>query len=226
MLIREKLINMTATLIGSTGLIGGYLLEELLYDPSFDNVKILIRKPVTVSDAKLEKKIVDFNDNDSLLVAISNSDVVFCSVGTTNWKTKGDREAYRRIDYDIPVKAARFCKMTGCEKFVFVSSVGANAKARGFYLKLKGEIEEAVQTVGLNSVHVMRPSMLLGNRKEFRFGEKLGTPLIKAFSFLLSSKYKPIQARDVARAMVTAAKRNNEGFFVHEYSDIRKLAVN
>ena len=215
---------MTATLIGATGLIGSYLLEELLHDPSFDTVKILIRRPIDISDAKLEKKIVDFNDNDSLLIAMANSDVVFCSIGTTNWKTKGDKEAYRRIDYDIPVKAARFCKITGCEKFVLVSSVGANTKARGFYLKLKGEIEEAIQTVGLNSVHVMRPSMLLGNRKEFRFGEKVGAPLIKAFSFLLSSKYKPIQARDVARAMVAAAKKNDEGFFVHEYKDIKQMS--
>lgn len=217
---------MTATVIGSTGLIGSYLLEELLHDPYFDNVKILIRRPIDISDAKLEKKIVDFNDNDSLLIAISDSDVVLCSVGTTNWKMKGDREAYRRIDYDIPVKAARFCKMTGCEKFIFVSSVGANTKARGFYLKLKGEIEETIKTVGLNAVHVMRPSMLLGNRKEFRFGEKVGTPLIKALSFLLSSKYKPVQAKDVARAMITVSKKNDEGFFIHEYASIRELAVN
>src|SRR5262249_43925084 len=143
-----------------------------------------------------------------------------------NRKMKGDREAYRKIDYDIPVKAARFCKMTGCEKFILVTSVGANAKASGFYLKLKGEIEEAVKTVGLNSVHVMRPSMLLGDRKEFRFGEKIGTPIIKALSFLVSSKYKPVEARDVARAMITAAKKNDEGFFIHEYIDIRTLAVN
>jgi uncharacterized protein YbjT (DUF2867 family) len=215
---------MTATLIGATGLIGGYLLEELLNDPSFDTVRILIRRPIDISDAKLEKKIVDFNDNDSLLIAIANSEVVFCSIGTTNWKVKGNKEAYRRIDYDIPVKAARFCKMTGCEKFLLVSSVGANVKARNFYLKLKGEVEEAIQTVGLNSVHIMRPSMLLGNRKEFRFGEKIGSPLMKAFSFLLSSKYKPIHGKDVAKAMRTAAKKPEEGFFVHEYKEIKEMA--
>lgn len=214
---------MTATLIGATGLIGGYLLEELLKDPFFDTVRILIRRPMDISHPKLEKKIVDFNDNDSLLISIANNDVVFCSIGTTNRKVKGDKEAYRRIDYDIPVKAARFCKITGCEKFVLVSSVGANTKSRTFYLKLKGEIEEAVQTVGLNSVHVMRPSMLSGDRKEFRLGEKIGSPLVKAFSFLLSSKYKPIQAKVVAKAMLAASKKEQEGFFVYEHEGIKEL---
>ncbi len=116
---------MTATLIGATGLIGNYLLEEILNDPFYDTVRILIRRPLDINHPKLEKKIVDFNDSDSLLVALSNSDVVFCSIGSTMKKVKGDKEAYRKIDFDIPVHLARFCKMTGCEKFILVSSLGA-----------------------------------------------------------------------------------------------------
>ena len=216
---------MTATLIGATGLIGGYLLQELLKDPSFDTVRILIRRPLDISHPKLEKRIVDFNDNDSLLIAIANSDIVFCTVGTTQRKVKGDKEAYRRIDHDIPVKAARFCKLTGCEKFLLVSSAGANSKGRNFYIKLKGEVEEAIQTVGLNSVHIMRPSMLLGDRKEFRWLEKIGTPLMKTFSFLIPPKYKPIYAKTVAKAMIVAAKRSDEGFFIHENKEIKKMAM-
>ena len=114
---------MTATLIGATGLIGNYLLEELMNDPYFETIKILIRRPLDISHPKLEKKIVDFNDSDSLLVALSNSDVVFCSIGTTQRKVKWNKDAYRKIDFDIPVKLARFCKMNGCEKFILVSSV-------------------------------------------------------------------------------------------------------
>jgi uncharacterized protein YbjT (DUF2867 family) len=159
---------MTATLVGSTGLIGSFLLEELLNDPYFDTVRILIRRPIDITHPKLEKKIVDFNDSDSLLVALSNSDVVFCSIGSTMKKVKGDKEAYRKIDFDIPVKLARFCKMTGCEKFILVSSAGANSKSRNFYQRLKEETEEAVKSVGLKTVHIMRPSLLLGERKEFR----------------------------------------------------------
>jgi uncharacterized protein YbjT (DUF2867 family) len=176
-----------------------------------------------ITHPKLEKKLVDFNDSDSLLVAIDNSSVVFCAVGTTQKKVKGDKEAYRKVDYDIPVKAARFSKVTGCETFVIVSSIGANSKSNNFYLKLKGEVEDAVKEVGLKSVHIMRPSMLLGERKEFRLGEKIGTPVMKGISFLLPPKYKPIQAKMVAIAMLNAAKENKEGFFVNEYGEIRTL---
>ena len=214
---------MTATLIGATGLIGNYLLDELLNDPFFNTVRILIRRPLDISHPKLEKKIVDFNDSDSILVALSNSDVVFCSIGTTQRKVKGDKDAYRKIDFDIPVKVARFCKMTGCEKFILVSSVGANSKSKSFYLKLKGEVEDAIESVGLNWVHIMRPSMLLGDRKESRFGESIGKVIITPFSFLIPSKYKPIQARDVAKAMLAAAKKTEEGFFIHEYRKIKSL---
>ncbi|HVT84234.1 MAG TPA: NAD(P)H-binding protein [Chitinophagaceae bacterium] len=211
----------TATLIGASGLIGSYLLQLLLDDPDFDTVKILVRRKLQTTHQKLEQKIVDFTDSDSLLVAMDNSDVVFCTVGTTQKKVKGDKEAYRKVDYDIPVKAARFCKMTGCETFILVSAVGANSKANNFYLKLKGEVEEVVETVGIRSVYIMRPSMLMGNRKEYRFGEKVITPVMKALSFLLPSKYKPIQAEDVAKAMLKAAKKNEQGFYVWEYKEMR-----
>jgi aspartate-semialdehyde dehydrogenase len=89
---------MTATLVGATGLIGSYLLEQLLSDPYFDTIRILIRRPIDITHPKLEKKIVDFNDSDSLLVALSNSDVLFCSIGSTMKKVNGDKEAYRKID--------------------------------------------------------------------------------------------------------------------------------
>lgn len=207
---------MTATLIGATGLTGNYLLEELLSDSAFDTVRILIRRPITISHPKLEKKIVDFNDSDSLLVALSNSDVVFCTVGTTQKKVKGDKAAYRKVDFDIPVKAARFCKMTGCEKFILVSSVGANSKSSNFYLKLKGEVEDAVKEVGIKTVHIIQPSILLGERKESRPGEQIGKSVMAFFSFLIPTKYKPVHGKDVAKAMLFLSKRNEEGFFVHE----------
>lgn len=215
---------MTATLVGATGLIGGYLLEELLNDPYFDTVRILIRRPLDITHPKLEKKIVDFNDSDSLLVALSNSDVLFCAIGSTMKKVKGDKEAYRKIDFDIPVKLARFCKMTGCEKFILVSSAGANSKSRNFYQRLKEETEEAVKSVGLNTVHIMRPSLLLGERKEFRLGENIGKAVMTSLSFLIPEKYKAIQGKDVAKVMLALAKNKNEGIFVHENSEIRGLS--
>src|SRR5687767_3123462 len=97
-------MSKTAVLIGATGLTGNYLLNELLNDPFYDTVKILIRRPLDINNSKLEKKIVDFNDSDSVLIAISNSDVVFCAVGTTQRNVKGDKEAYRKVDFDIPIR--------------------------------------------------------------------------------------------------------------------------
>jgi uncharacterized protein YbjT (DUF2867 family) len=215
---------MTATLVGSTGLIGSHLLNELLNDPYFNTVRILIRRPVDITHPKLEKKIVDFNDSDSLLVALSNSDIMFCTIGTTQKKVKGDKEAYRKIDFDIPVKLAKFCKMVGCEKFTLVSSIGANSKSNSFYLKLKGEVEDTIKQIGLKQLHIMRPSLLLGDRKEFRLGEDFSKFFMTTLSFLVPSKYKAIQAKDVARAMTVAAKKNQEGVFVYEYKDIQELS--
>ena len=212
---------MTATLVGATGLIGGYLLEELLNDPSFDTVRILISRPIDITHPKLEKKIVDFNDSDSLLVALSNSDVLFCAIGSTMKKVKGDKDSYRKIDFDIPVRLARFCKMTGCEKFILVSSGGANSKSMIFYQRLKGETDEAVKAIGLKSVHIMRPSLLLGERKEFRLGENIGKTLMTSLSFLIPEKYKAIHGRDVAKVMLALAKKNEEGYFIHENTEIR-----
>lgn len=215
---------MTATLVGATGLIGRHLLAELLNTDYFERVRILIRRPVELTHPKLEKKIVDFADADSLLVALSNSDVVFCSVGTTQKKVKGDKAAYRKVDYDIPVNLARFSKMTGCEKFILVSSVGANSRNTNFYLKLKGEVEDEIRKIGLKSVHIMQPSILLGEREESRIGEKIGKTVMSVFSFLIPSKYKPIQAREVAKAMIAVAKKNEEGVFVHYNQDMLSLS--
>lgn len=215
---------MTATLIGATGLIGSQVLQELLQDPYFNTIRILVRRPLDMAHPKLEKKIVDFNDSDSILVALSNSDVVFCAIGTTNKKVKGDKETYRKIDFDIPVKLARFCKMIGCEKFVLVSSVGANSKSINFYTKLKGEVEDALKEIGLKSFHIMRPSLLLGDRKEFRLGEDASKIFMTVFSFLIPAKYKAIRAKDVAKAMIAAAKRNEEGIFIYEGASLYNVA--
>jgi uncharacterized protein YbjT (DUF2867 family) len=214
----------TVTIIGVTGLVGGYLYELLKEDKSFETIRLIVRRPMPKDDGRAEIRLVDFNDAESLQLAIDGSDIVFCTVGTTNKKVKGDKEAYRKVDYDIPAKAARFCKMTGCEAFVLVSAVGANSKSNNFYLKLKGEVEEAVKEVGLHSVHIMRPSMLLGERKENRSGEKFGITVMKTLSPFFGGglrRYRPIPAEDVARAMINAAKENRPGFFVYEYDEIK-----
>ena len=213
----------TATLIGATGLVGGELLSLLLDDNYFKKVRILVRRPFTMNHPKLERKLVDFSDADSLLVGLDESDVVFCTIGTTMKKVKGNKEVYRKIDYDIPVNIARYCKIMNCKNYIVVSAVGADSGSRNFYLNLKGEVEDLLKKVGIESTYIMRPSMLLGKRNEFRFGERIAIPLIKKIAFLLPSKYKPIEARDVARAMLAAAKRHEKGFFICEYKKMKQL---
>jgi uncharacterized protein YbjT (DUF2867 family) len=213
----------TAALIGATGLVGGELLSLLLNDDYFQKVRILIRRPFTTDHPKLEKKLVDFADADSLLVALDDSDAVFCAVGTTLKKVKGNKDAYRKVDYDLPVNIARYCKIMNCRNYILVSAVGADSKSTNFYLKLKGEVEDILKKGGLESTYIMRPSILLGTRTEFRFGERITIALMKKISFLLPSKYKPIEARDVAKAMLAAAKKREKGFFVCEYKEMKRL---
>lgn len=216
-------MSKTATVIGVTGLVGSHLYEYLKKDNTFQTIRLIVRRPLPKDDPRTEIKLVDFSDTESLQLAIDGSDVVFCTVGTTQRKVKGDRDAYRKVDYDIPVRTARLCKMTGCETFVLVSAIGANSKSSNFYLKLKGEVEEAIKETGLRSVQIMRPSVLQGDRKEFRMGEKAGEAIMKTLSFLIPPKYKAIHAKKVAGAMIQAAKEKKEGFYLYEYSEMIKL---
>ncbi len=197
---------MKAAIIGATGLIGGHVLELLLQDDYFSSVRILVRRPFELTHPKLEKKLVDFTDMESFRLALEETDIIFCAVGTTQKKVEGDKDAYRKIDYDIAVNAAKLGKQCGCETFVLVSSVGANPNSNNFYLKLKGEIEEAVKATGIQRVHIMRPSVLLGNRKEFRLGEKIAGWVLPVFAFLTPKKYRPVKASKVAGQMVQSVK--------------------
>jgi uncharacterized protein YbjT (DUF2867 family) len=213
----------TATIIGATGMIGQNLVGLLLEDGYFDTVRLIVRRPVEKTHPDMEIKLVDFGDMESLKLALEGSDTIFCCIGTTQKKVKGDKALYRSIDFDIPVNAARLGKETGCEKFIIVGAVGANAESNNFYLRLKGEVEEALKQTGVASIHIMRPSMLLGKRAESRPAEKVGQVLSKALSFLLPSKYKPVEGMDVARAMLKIAKEDRAGFHIYHYKEIKRL---
>jgi uncharacterized protein YbjT (DUF2867 family) len=216
----------TAAIIGVTGMVGNYLLELVLKDSYFSTVRLLVRRPYEKTNPKIEVKLVDFNDAESFKLALEGTDVIFSCVGTTQKNVKGDTELYRKIDFDIPLNAARFGKDTGCEKFILVSSVGADSHSRTFYLRLKGELENAIQSIGLGTVHVMQPSVLLGNRKENRGGETLlqGTMKLTSILFIGSlRKYKAIHGQTVAAAMLNAAKKDGKGFFRYAYDGIKEL---
>ena len=220
----------TAAVIGATGMIGSYLVETLINDPYFETIRVIVRRPFTKSSPKIEVKLVDFADYESLKLAIDGSDALFCAIGTTQKNVNRDKGLYRTIDFDIPVKAARICGETGCNKFVIVSSIGANNQSSNFYLKLKGELETVLEQTAVQkteAVHIMQPSMLLGERKEKRTGERVMQGVMKGISFLLAGslrKYKPIHGKDVARAMVQASKTDAPGIFRYTYDEIKMMA--
>lgn len=214
----------TATLVGATGLIGSQILQQLLEDPDFAIIKVLVRRPIDLTHPKVQLILLDFADEAAYQAAIAGSDVVFCSVGTTLKQVNSDMVAYRKIDYDIPVNAARFCAATACPKFLLVSSIGADSQSRNFYLKLKGEVEEKVGSLGLPTVSIFRPSMLLGQRAEFRLGERIGQTLMGVLGFLIPAQYKAIDVKTVARAMVAVAKKDTVGVQFYTYAEMMSLA--
>jgi len=213
----------TATILGSSGLIGGKCLELLLNDNYYNEIRVIVRRPVEFNNPSVRTVVVDFSDKESFKSAIAGSDALFCAVGTTQKKVKGDSAAYYKVDHDIPVNAARFCEETGCPVFLLVSSVGADSKSKNFYLKLKGEVEDKLREMKIASVSVFRPSMLLGKRKEFRFGEEVAKAISAPLSFLFPSKYKPVKAENVAMAMIAASKKAAPGFNVYHYKEMLNL---
>lgn len=206
---------------------GSYLLRLLLQDGYFSTVRVLTRRPLEKTDPKMEIRIVDFNDPESFKLALEGTDAVFCCIGTTQKNVKGNIDLYRKIDFDIPLKAARFSKEAGCESFAIITSVGATPRSRTFYLKLKGELEEAIRAIHINSTNVFQPSMLLGRRNEKRTGERVFQGIMRLFSPVMGGsmrKYKAIHGKTVAMAMLNAVKKNEQGFFKYTFDDIISLA--
>jgi uncharacterized protein YbjT (DUF2867 family) len=222
-------MSRTAALIGATGLIGGHILDLLMNDNSYGKIKAIVRRPLEVTvNSKVEQIVVDFADHNALENAIAGSDVVFSAIGTTNKQVKGDKNAYRKIDYDIPVNAAKAAAKYGVYSFALVSAIGANAaNNNNFYIKLKGVVEEAVSKEQIPQIIITRPSLLMGKRKEYRLMEKIFQAIMPAFAIFFFGgwrKYKPIQGRDVAKAMINSVADQKRGIFIYEYDDMVRLA--
>ena len=207
-------------IIGATGLIGHQLLTLLLKDTHFADIYVITRRDLMFEDERVKNIVIDFSDQAAFKKALSFCDVVFCSVGTTQKQVNGDKVAYRKIDVDIPEKAAQFCEENGGTTFLLVSSVGADSKSSNFYLALKGEVEDYVVKRNIPSITIFRPSLLLGNRKEFRVGEIISTLFMKPLAFLVPSIYKPIEAAKVAKSMYQTAVSNRPGVHIYHFAEM------
>ncbi|MGB2502245.1 MAG: NAD(P)H-binding protein [Flavobacteriaceae bacterium] len=209
------------TLFGGTGLIGSSLLEILLKDDRYSKINLVTRRPFLVNNIKVNVHLIDFLDQKAIEKTIENSEIVFVSIGTTQAKVKGNKDAYRKIDFDIIYNVAKACKKQQVKHFLFVSSQGADHKSSSFYLKLKGEIEQAVFDLKLSCCSVFRPSLLLGKRNENRSGEQIAQWIMPLFSFLMPTNFKPIDAYSVAQSMVNISQSNPKGYNYFHYQEIK-----
>ncbi|MBM7661360.1 uncharacterized protein YbjT (DUF2867 family) [Bacillus mesophilus] len=211
----------TAVIVGASGLVGKSLLEILLSSDYYDHVKILVRNKLEITHNKLEQIKVNFDQLELYKEHLYAEDV-FCCLGTTIKKAK-TKEAFKLVDFEYPVKLALLSEECGVRNFLIITAMGSDVNSRFFYNQVKGEVEQEIHNIKIPAIHIFRPSLLLGNRDEFRLGEKFAsslTPLLNIFLTGGRKKYRPIQAKDVASAMYHAANIDHCGLFIYESDEI------
>ena len=202
----------TALIIGASGLVGGALLAKLLASPAYETVKVLLRAPLKIADLKLQTILFDFDNPDASKVV---ADDVFCCLGTTI-KRAGSKVAFRKVDFDYPILIAQLAKLNGAQRFSIVTAMGADAHSSIFYNQVKGEVEQKLAKFDFESLLIFRPSLLLGNRPERRFGEQIGGVFMRLFSPIIPLKYRAIEAVKVAEAMLQKTVGATPGVHVFE----------
>ena len=211
-----------ALLAGATGLVGRELLPLLLDDGDIEEVVVLSRRPLATPHPKLQQGIVAFDQLQNFV--LPPVDDFYCCLGTTI-RQAGSREAFREVDVVYPVTIARMALAAGATRCFFVSAMGADPKSRVFYNQMKGELEEELMRLELRTVYAFRPSLLAGDRTEFRAAERVALALALPLSFLLPPRIRPIAAADVARVMHTCGRRSETGRFVLPSDEIRQIAA-
>ena len=208
-------------LLGATGLVGSACLRRLLDDPVFTRVVTLTRRPLPngVTSPKLEARVGDLEHLETMVDAFVASRVI-CALGTTI-RVAGSQQRFRVVDYEIPLAAARLARAQGASHFLLVSAIGADPRSRVFYSRVKGELERELAGIGFPSLTIVRPALLLGDRKEFRLGERLA----QLFSWVPLGPYTAIHADDVASALVRIAKEEPRGIRIVESSEMRRWSA-
>lgn len=207
-------------LLGATGLVGREILQLLATEPGVDRITALVRRPMASgNDPKLHVEVVDF-DALASRADLFGVDQIFCALGTTI-KQAGSQAAFRRVDLEYPLAAARLGVEHGASDFLVVTAVGASASSRVFYNRVKGELEDALRSLPYRSIDIARPSLLLGDRDQHRLGEELG----KRLGWLAPGRYRPVSAHAVALALVLAARESRPGLHIIESEEIRRLAA-
>jgi uncharacterized protein YbjT (DUF2867 family) len=216
----------TALLFGASGLVGSHLLNQLISNNNYSKIKLFVRSTIEINDLKIEIIQTDFNNLENHKEDIKGDDCFFC-IGTTKQHSP-DKNEYQRVELEVPKQIAQIAKSNSVNSFVFVSSGYADPKSSGDYLKFKGEVEEELKTLNFPKLGIMRPSFLLGDRKEKRVGEKIGILIFKLLSPLFIGtlkKMKPIHSEKVAKAMLKICEDEHQQV-VFESNEIVELAKN
>jgi len=213
----------TAIVFGSTGLIGGHLVNQLIQDNYYTKIKIFVRSQTSINNEKVEVINIDFNNLENHKTEITGDDCFFC-IGTTK-QNSPDKNDYQKVELDIPKEIAQIAKANSVKSFIFISSIYANPNSSGNYVKFKGLVEEELKRLNFSKLGILRPSFLMGKRKENRVGEKIGILTFNALSPLLFGPFKkmrPISSENVAKAMIKIANSNLEKT-VYESNEIIEL---
>ena len=214
----------TAIIFGSSGLIGNELFKTILLNNSYGKIKVFVRSIPKINNQKVEIIKTDFFNLEQCRDKIKGDDCFFC-IGTTKKDTPNEDE-YRRIEYNIPIDVAKIAKENSVNSFFYVSSIGANPNSSSNYLKNKGQVEEELKNINFSKLAIIRPSLLVGNRKSFRLGELIFTPVMNTlsiFAFGSLKKYKPIKIENVVKAILYIAK-NEIHKTTFESDELEKIA--
>ena len=214
----------TALVFGSSGLVGSHVLSQLISNNNYSKIKLFVRSSIDISDPKIEIIQTDFNNLENHREDIKGDDCFFC-IGTTK-KNSPDKNEYKRVELEVPKQIAQIAKSNSVNSFVFISSGYADPKSSGDYLRFKGEVEEELKRLNFSKLGIMRPSFLLGDRKEKRIGEKIGIFVFKLLSPLFVGplkKMKPIHSATVAKAMITITQ-NKVSKTIFESDEIADLS--
>jgi uncharacterized protein YbjT (DUF2867 family) len=216
--------NKTALIAGATGLVGSSLLRQLLKENYYHKIIVLVRKNIDTKDSRVVQQVVDYNK----LTQYANemrADDVYCTLGTTI-KKAGSQEAFKKVDYEYPLALGKIAKQNGAQKFIIVTALGSDAKSPIFYNKVKGEIEDQLKSLKLPHLFILQPSLLVGDRKENRPGEKVAIVASKVFNHLFFGslkKYRSINIEVVAFGMIHATRHFQEKVRVIMSDEIQEI---
>ncbi|MEJ7740205.1 MAG: NAD(P)H-binding protein [Chitinophagaceae bacterium] len=212
-----------AIVIGATGLVGTQLIHLLLDDNRFSKLIVFSRRPLHLTNAKLEEHLIDFDKPGTWQHLVKGD--VFCSTLGTTLKQAGGQQAQYKIDYTYQYAFAQAAAYNGVPVYVLVSSPSANPDAKFFYLRMKGELERDIRSLNFSNIHIIQPGLLVGDREQERFGEKFGYKILRVLNIMgIFMKYRPVHGKIVAQAMVKAAMSTAKGVHLYTLEDVFNLA--